>query len=124
MRYKNVLHIDDDLDDLEIFLTTVEEFKNQINCISLNCAKTALSQLISRELSPEVIFIDLNMPGMNGMEFLSELNKLPDFNIPVVVLTTSSNLDKSEIKRMGADDYLTKPASIKQFVQLLTPFFL
>ncbi|MGV3696402.1 response regulator [Flavobacterium sp.] len=124
MRYQNVLHIDDDQDDLEIFSITLEEFKSKINCISLNCAATALKKLVEREVRPEVIFLDLNMPGMNGFEFLKEVKKLPDFNIPVVVLSTSSQSDMIEAaKKVGPDDYLTKPNSISKFVQLLTPYF-
>lgn len=125
MKYRNVLHIDDDQDDLEIFSTTVEEFKTKINCISLNCAATALKKLISRELSPEVIFIDLNMPGMDGFQFLSEMKKQTDLNIPVVVLSTSSQPDTiSSVKKLGADGYLTKPTSMKQFTKILTPYFI
>lgn len=124
MKYKNVLHIDDDQDDLEIFSTTVDEFKPKITCISLNCAATALQQLVSREISPEVIFLDLNMPGMNGLEFLNHVKKLPDFNIPIFVLSTSSQIDSMNFaKNLGADGYLTKPITIQQFVQLLKPFF-
>jgi CheY-like chemotaxis protein len=124
MRYTNVLHIDDDQDDLEIFSMTVEEFKKEINCISINCALTAFKKLISGELSPEVIFLDLNMPGMNGLEFLTEVQKLPNFKIPIVVLSTSSQRETIDsVKQLGAEDYITKPSSIKQFVLLLTPFF-
>lgn len=125
MKYRNVLHIDDDQDDLEIFSTTVEEFKTKINCISINCAATALKKLVSRELAPEVIFVDLNMPGMDGFQFLSEMKKQTDLNIPVVVLSTSSQPDTiSSVKKLGADGYLTKPTSMKQFVKILTPYFL
>jgi CheY-like chemotaxis protein len=125
MKYRNVLHIDDDQDDLEIFSTTVEEFKTKINCISLNCAATALKKLVSRELSPEVIFVDLNMPGMNGFEFLSEIKKRPDLDIPVVVLSTCSQPDTiNSVKKLGADGYLTKPSSMTQFAKLLTPYFI
>ena len=124
MKYKNVLHIDDDQDDLEIFSTTIDEFKPKVNCISLTCAATALKKLVARELSPEVIFVDLNMPGMDGFEFLSEIKKLPDLEIPIVVLSTCSQKETIDsVKKLGANDYLTKPSSIKQFVKLLTPFF-
>ncbi|UPT70324.1 MAG: response regulator [Flavobacterium sp. JAD_PAG50586_2] len=125
MKYRNVLHIDDDQDDLEIFSTTIEEFKTKINCISLNCAATALKKLVSRELLPEVIFVDLNMPGMNGFEFLSEIKKRPDLDIPVVVLSTCSQPDTiNSVKKLGADGYLTKPSSMQQFAKLLTPYFI
>lgn len=124
MKYRNVLHIDDDQDDLEIFSTTVEEFKTKINCTSLTCAATALKKIASRELAPEVIFVDLNMPGMNGFEFLSEIKKLPDLEIPVVVLSTCSQQETIEtVKELGADGYLTKPSTMKQFFHMLSPFF-
>ncbi len=124
MSYKNVLHIDDDQEDLEIFSTTVDELKIKINCISLSCAATALKQLISGELSPEVIFVDLNMPGMDGFEFLAEIKKRPNLNIPVIVLSTSSQSETiNSAKRLGADAYLTKPNSIRKFAQLLAPYF-
>ncbi|HNP33903.1 MAG TPA: response regulator [Flavobacterium sp.] len=124
MRYNNVLHIDDDPDDLEIFSTTVDEFKPPVNCISLSCAATALKKIISRELSPEVIFLDLNMPGMDGFEFLRAVKGLHGFNAPVYILSTSSQPETiSSAKKLGADDYLIKPSTMKQFVQLLTPFF-
>ena len=125
MKYRNVLHIDDDQDDLEIFSTTVEEFKTKINCISLNCAATALKKLVSREIAPEVIFVDLNMPGMDGFQFLSEIKKQTNLDIPVVVLSTCSQQDTiNSVKKLGADGYLTKPASMKQFAKMLTPYFI
>ncbi len=96
MKYQNVLHVDDDQDDLEIFSITVGEFKPAVTCVSLDCAVTALDKIKSHEISPEAIFLDLNMPGMNGFEFLAEVKKLPEFKGSVFVLSTSSQPEAME----------------------------
>ena len=57
----------------------------------------------------DCVILDMNMPVMNGKEFLVELRK-HDKNIPVLVLTSNSLLgDKIDAFDIGADDYLTKP---------------
>ena len=125
MTYKNILHIDDDYDDLEIFRAVIETIDSKIECISVNSAVEALKKLTSGELCPEVIFIDLNMPVMDGFEFLTEIKKVSDFNIPVVVLSTSSQRETiSKVNKLGADGYVAKPNSIKEFVRLLSPYLI
>ncbi len=124
MRYKYAIYIDDDEEDLEIFSTVIQEFNNEISCLSFTSASKALKKIISNELSPEIIFIDLNMNGMDGFEFLAEIRKQSDIKTPVVVLSTSSQPDtKVRVAKLGADGYITKPSSIKEFVRLLTPYF-
>lgn len=60
---------------------------------------------------PDVIVLDLNMPEMNGIEFLKEVRKLNFFkNTPMIVLSGEDSSGKRiEAFRTGADDYLTKP---------------
>jgi CheY-like chemotaxis protein len=124
MKYKNVLSIDDDEDDLEIFCTTVDEFDAQIICMTFTSAKAALKKLTSEELHPDIIFLDLNMPIMDGFGFLAEIKKMPNFTIPIIVLSTCSlQTTKDAVKKLGADGYITKPSSIKEFVRVLTPYF-
>lgn len=67
---------------------------------------------------PDLIFLDLNMPRMNGCEFLTAIKADQRFNsIPVVVLTTS-DLEKDVIcsYQLGASGYVTKPMDIQQFI--------
>jgi CheY-like chemotaxis protein len=124
MKYNSVLSIDDDEDDLEIFCATVDEFNAKIICITFTSARAALKKLVSGELLPDIIFLDLNMPIMDGFGFLSEIKKIPDFTIPIIVLSTSSlQSTKDQVKNLGADGYITKPSSIKEFVKVLTPYF-
>ena len=62
----------------------------------------------------DVIILDINMPIMNGREFILKLRKQGN-NIPVIVLTSNSMLeDKVEMFDLGVDDYITKPFELKE----------
>src|SRR6186713_579511 len=114
MRYKNILLVDDDEDDQEIFLTALEKVNNSIHCTALDNATRALHMLLEKELTPDLIFLDLNMPVMNGQQFLTELKKedlLKD--IPVIILSTSSHKATIQLTRdLGALDFISKPDNI------------
>lgn len=67
---------------------------------------------------PGLILLDLNMPRMNGREFLRVLRGNDSFNdIPVVVFSTSEyERDKESCFALGADDFVTKPVDIDEFI--------
>ncbi len=70
---------------------------------------------------PDLIFLDLNMPRMNGGEFLSAIKADDRFKgIPVVVLTTS-DVEKDVISSylLGATSYITKPVDMPQFIKAI-----
>lgn len=86
----------------------------------------ALEKLRNGELeSVDFIFLDLNMPRMNGKQFLAEIKKDPVLkNIPVIIYSTSSDShDREEAERLGAKAFLTKPPYFSQLTQLLQDFF-
>jgi CheY-like chemotaxis protein len=66
---------------------------------------------------PDLILLDINMPRMNGREFLAAVKADPEFaDIPAVVLTTSeAQRDIAMSYRLGAAGYVTKPADMEQF---------
>jgi CheY-like chemotaxis protein len=68
-----------------------------------------------------IILLDLNMPAMNGIEFLQELRSDPNLkSIPVIVLTTSNqDEDLAEAYRLQVAGYLLKPVSFSDFVELM-----
>jgi CheY-like chemotaxis protein len=74
---------------------------------------------------PDVIFLDLNMPLMNGRQFLEEIKKKDGLShIPVIILSTSS--DKSTIedtRRLGARDFITKPDKLSAWEARLKEVF-
>jgi CheY-like chemotaxis protein len=69
-----------------------------------------------------LVLLDLNMPRMNGIEFLRELRKDPALSAtPVVVLTTSvMDRDKFEAYNLSIAGYLVKPVTFSDFVELMT----
>lgn len=68
-----------------------------------------------------IVLLDLNMPRMNGIEFLKELRRDPELQaIPVVVLTTSNDeRDKIGAYNLNVAGYLVKPVTFMNFVELM-----
>ena len=66
---------------------------------------------LARQEKPDVVLMDIVMPGLNGFQATRQLTKDPETgNIPVIVVTTKDQeTDKVWGKRQGAKDYLTKP---------------
>lgn len=73
------------------------------------------------EEKPCIILLDLNMPKMNGVEFLTEIKQHPVLKkIPVIVLTTSdAEKDKSECFKHSVAGYMIKPVDYNQFVEVI-----
>lgn len=71
---------------------------------------------------PDLILLDLNLPGMDGREVLAEVKSDPDLKrIPVVVLTTSdSEQDILKAYNLNANCYITKPVDIHQFINIMS----
>ena len=109
-----ILLVDDDADDQIYFKDALEEVKGLVICEVANNGNEALRQ-IEIPPPPDLIFLDLNMPIMNGYECLEVLKNESRFkHIPVVIFTTSKNTkDIERSKKMGASLYFTKPSDFK-----------
>ena len=72
-------------------------------------------------LDRRIILLDLNMPRMNGIEFLRELRSDPVLNlIPVIVLTTSDeDRDKVEAFQLNVAGYIVKPVTLAHFIETM-----
>lgn len=104
------LIIDDDDEDRQWLIETIKQMVPSPSFVEVRHGREALQKL--REgLKPHVIFVDLNMPVMDGIQFLSTLLADPSLNtIPVVVMSTSSNpVITEEVKSLGVSSYITKP---------------
>ena len=112
-RYSHLLIIDDDIEDQEIFIEAVKEVSDDIHCSSSTSGEEALDQLTenSKKL-PDLIFLDLNMPKLNGKQVLKEIKNKPGINtIPVIMYSTSfAPRDIEEIRQIGAAHHLLKPS--------------
>ena len=121
MAYRKILLIDDDEDDQEIFLTALARVTTSVVCDVMSDAGSALQKLSEKLLSPDVIFLDLNMPVMNGQQFLVEIKKEPDLqHIPIIIFSTSSHQPTIYLtKTLGAKDFITKPERFEDLLHIL-----
>ena len=112
MKHKMVLLIDDDIDDQEFFITALSSIDNTRLYGVVNNGKEAIN-LLTKSLSlPDVIFMDCNMPLMNGKDCLNEILQNPrTHNIPVIML--SSSIDQKELFiQLGAKNFIKKAQDI------------
>lgn len=106
------------VDDEPLALKLVETFIQQTPFLELACtcdnAVDAMS--IIREKQPDVVFLDINMPNLTGMELARLLQDQPG-PIPKIVFTTAYNHYAIEGYRVNAVDYLLKPFSYEEFLR-------
>ena len=110
----NIFLTDDDLDDCKFFSDALDELKiNSVLTVTFNGVELMDALVTVVPPPPYVIFLDLNMPKKNGFECLKEIRENKKMmNIPVVILSTSSNKDFIEQSyKYGANYYICKPKS-------------
>lgn len=108
---KNILIIDDDKDLCGLLERELK--KESFNIIVCHDGQTGLDAFKTRNY--HLVILDIMLPVMNGYDVLTEIRKLN--NVPVLMLTAKdSEIDKVSGLRLGADDYLTKPFLIAEFI--------
>ncbi len=111
---KIILLIDDDTDEHELFMNAIE--KVSTNCSFLSALGTDEALHLLQQVTPDFIFLDINMPAKNGFACLQEI-KHQERNkwIPVEMYSTSdSDRDKRKALDLGACGYLVKTTSFHQ----------
>jgi len=119
---KRFLLIDDDVDDRELFSEALASVSTAIQCDLIADAQEALNKLHSKEINtPDLIFLDINLPVMTGWQFLTNLKSQEAYkDIPVIMYSTSSNQqDKDTAKNLGALCFITKPNTFKKLQDTL-----
>jgi CheY-like chemotaxis protein len=113
-----LLHVEDEDATAVLFLAAVKEAKIDVIVFRVSDGEQALEYLRRGALRPDLVFLDLNMPKVDGWEVLLEMNANESLRtIPVVVLSTSSLcIDKDRAKTLGARHYLTKPSTFDGLV--------
>jgi CheY-like chemotaxis protein len=119
-----LLYVDDDEEDVDVFTEAVEVVApHTILHVATDCTEAfeVLNDLI---ILPDYIFLDINLPVMNGKEFLKQLKENKKLkNIPVVMCSTSSNNPEiEECRKIGAIDFVVKPPEFKRLCEILKTF--
>jgi CheY-like chemotaxis protein len=122
----NVLMVDDDEDDREVFVTAVKSLNTPVQHYVAKDGNEALHMLQNEMLvAPDFIFLDLNMPRMSGLECLREIKNRPGLkSIPVVMYTTSkSETDINNSFKSGATGFVCKPNKFEDLQKILIAIF-
>ena len=118
------LLIDDDEDDRELFQIALNELEKPVKYTGCdNCSK-ALEMLEKCIITPDYIFLDLNMPQMGGKQCLAKLKENAKLlHIPVIIFSTSGDpRDIEETRKLGAIDFITKPSRTSELTKILENF--
>jgi CheY-like chemotaxis protein len=115
-----ILYVDDDPDDRQIFQEAISAIDAGYVCITAQDGLAALSLLSDRK-SPDIIFIDINMPLMDGKSCLTEIRGNKNTaHIPVIMCTTSNNPDeRKKCEDLGASDFFLKPFSYREMKEII-----
>lgn len=119
---KQILLIDDDRDDAELFKEALSELDDSIGFEHYEDSKEGLRTLLERHNSlPDIIFLDINMPVVSGWQCLTEFKKSEHLkDIAVIMFTTSSQPRERELaKELGAEGFITKPSDYKTLKTML-----
>jgi CheY-like chemotaxis protein len=124
--FKRILLVEDDPNDIELTLNTLEKYNLANETVVARDGIEALDYLYYRDIyanrmkgNPVVILLDLKMPKMDGIKLLQHLNKDDEIKkIPVVILTSSrENRDLEECYKLGINAYVVKPVVFEDFVE-------
>lgn len=127
-----IMLVDDNNDDNFFHERVIRKNGYAETIVVKQTGKEALEHLKRKteheDCHPELILLDINMPGMNGWEFLEEYEKLEEplkAKIVVVMLTTSENLDdKLKAEALGLlSDFKNKPLTREMLDDVLEKFF-
>ena len=125
----HILMVDDDPDDYYLTMDALEEAGNSNNFRLVSDGSEMMDYLLNKgkyadrqeNPRPDLILLDLNMPGMDGRQALAEIRSCGDIqNIPVVILTTSCTEEEiDECYRVGANSFIRKPSEYDSLVMAM-----
>src|SRR5438094_10432301 len=97
------------VDDEPLNLDLLSQELADLGHVTENAASGADALKKMHGFDPELIFLDYQMPGMNGIEVLREIRR-QDKNLPVIIITAYGTIERAvEAIKTGADDFITKP---------------
>jgi len=119
-----ILVVDDSIIMRNIVKNTFMTMKVPYDCLEAENGKQALRMLESNDVT--IVFLDWNMPGMDGMEFLKVVRAMPQYkDLPIVMITSErGKFSVIEALQNGATDYIVKPVQEKTFKEKIQEILL
>ncbi|MFC3034233.1 response regulator [Pseudoalteromonas fenneropenaei] len=117
----DIILVEDDPDDVYLFRTACEAIRPVPLVTVLNDGYALIDYVAQQDCRGKLILLDLNMPGLSGLETLQQLQLQPkNATLTVVGFTTSCNLlDIKRAYESGARSFVTKPATLQEMIELL-----
>lgn len=118
---KTAVLIDDDQDDLDLLIYALRDVDPSLVCVGFVYPEEALRALLAKEVLPDYIFIDINMPGIPGDKCLKALRSHSDFDGIKIILCSTSMPDKiaESLRHAGASHTFEKPVRLRTYSEIL-----
>ena len=118
-----LLLIDDNNEEHELFASQLKEYDPEVTLVSAYDGKEGLE--VMHAVNPKMVMLDMNMPGMTGLEALSLIKDDEGFkDMPVYMYSTSDGfISRTLALKMGATNYFCKPKSLKEFETIFSEIF-
>lgn len=108
-----IMVVDDDLDDIQLFQEALTEIEPALECKIAGNGMEALALLESAIVKPDLIFVDMNMPLLNGKDFIKMIRQNKIYNSIRLFLYSTADMSSQqpELVSIGASGFLRKPTS-------------
>ncbi len=114
---RTVLYIEDNPANLKLVSQLIGQIQN-INM--LDACEPIHGIALAKKYNPDLILLDINLPGIDGFEVLKQLHKLTDHSIPIIAVSANAMLEDVEKGlAAGFDHYITKPIDIRKFLSIV-----
>jgi CheY-like chemotaxis protein len=119
-----VLYIEDNESNIELIKQVLLENRPSVKLLYEKDGSNSIN--VALEIKPDLILLDLNLPGIQGDEILKEiLNNLELKEIPVIIISADAMPNQiKNLLKLGAQSYLTKPIIIAQLLKIIDQFLL
>ncbi|PZR24404.1 MAG: response regulator [Flavobacterium psychrophilum] len=118
---KNIFLAEDDNDDVLFFKLALQDISADCNLTVFSNGQELISRLKESGDVPDILFLDINMPILNGLDTLKRVREFPALrSLPVVVYSTSSSeLDIRQAEENGAGHYMVKPCNMDKLREVI-----
>lgn len=114
-----ILLVEDNIIEILKLKRAIENLGMNHEVLEAENGEIALDSIKQEEINPDIVLLDLNMPKMNGLEFLAKVRNDESMrHLPIIILSTSNNnRDLKEAYKLGVSGYILKPLKYEDYVK-------